>query len=100
MTHFNIGNAYDNLGNNYKAIESYRKSIKIDPTFADAYHNMAYCLSTIGNFEEALVNYQKAVELNPNIENSYENIQLLLRQKKYKNTNSLKKSMKGINSII
>ena len=61
---------------------------------------MAYCLSTIGNFEEALVNYQKAVELNPNIENSYENIQLLLRKKKCKKINSLKKSMKSLKTII
>lgn len=49
-----------------KAVEEYRKVIKIDPSNVEAYVGIAWCFPHAGTAEEALEALQKATELQPN----------------------------------
>ena len=66
--HFNIGMAYDVLGNNDKAIESLRKSVEIpDESMKDAIRSTAYSKISqlyfaVDNYEKANFNADKAIE--------------------------------------
>jgi Tfp pilus assembly protein PilF len=45
--------------------KNYRKAIKIDPKFAQAYHWLGINLTSQGRFDEAYLNLKKGVELDP-----------------------------------
>ena len=66
MTHYVLGNALKGLGKKEEAIESYRKAIKIDPNYVDAYNNLGNALDGIGKKEEAIESYRKAIKIDPN----------------------------------
>ena len=64
--------AWYNLGNHFmrsqkfdEALESYAKSLAINPFHASSYINIATCYNTTGQFEPAVQNYQKAFEIRP-----------------------------------
>jgi tetratricopeptide (TPR) repeat protein len=49
-----------------RAIPFYERAIKIDPTFADPWNEVAYCYARTGNFEEAFRHIKRYTELLPN----------------------------------
>ncbi len=49
-----------------RAIQSYRRSIALDPNLDEAYHQLSLVYSHIGFIEEADASVKKALELNPN----------------------------------
>ena len=58
-----------------EAIAHWERAIKLDPTYAPAYNNLAIGYEQQGDFEKARNAYEKALELSPNntyIKQNYE----------------------------
>ena len=58
-----------------KALAHWERAVKLDPTYAPAYNNLAIGYEQQGEFEKARNAYEKALELNPNntyIKQNYE----------------------------
>ncbi|MEO5802757.1 MAG: tetratricopeptide repeat protein [Verrucomicrobiota bacterium] len=73
--------AYNNLGFFYshkerynEAIESYRKSLEIEPRFEDAHNNLGYALAKLGNHQEAIAHYNVALKLKPELVEAHNNL--------------------------
>ena len=49
-----------------KAVDSFTKSVKADPSYAPAFYGLALSYANQGMYPQALENIQKAVELSPN----------------------------------
>ena len=49
-----------------KAVDSFSKSVKADPTYAPAFYGLALSYANQGMYSQAMENIQKAVELSPN----------------------------------
>ncbi len=54
-----------------KAIEAYKKAIKIDPDSDGAHHNIGLAYDNLGKFEKAIEAYKKAIKINPNNDGAY-----------------------------
>jgi len=65
ISYFAIGRIYMMQGNHDASIASLRKSIELNPCFAQAYHGLGFALSLAGEFEESARNMQKAVAISP-----------------------------------
>ena len=48
-----------------EALEAYEQAIRLDPQFADAYHNKGITLNNLQRYQEALEAYDQAIRLNP-----------------------------------
>jgi Flp pilus assembly protein TadD len=58
-----------------EALSHWERAVKLDPTYAAAYNNLAIGYEQQGDFEKARNAYDKALELNPNntyIKQNYE----------------------------
>ena len=58
-----------------EAISHWERAVKLDPTYAPAYNNLAIGYEQQGEFDKARNAYEKALELNPNnayIKQNYE----------------------------
>lgn len=58
-----------------EALTHWERAVKLDPTYAPAYNNLAIGYEQQGEFEKARAAYEKAIELNPNntyIKQNYE----------------------------
>ena len=62
-----------------KAVDSFSKSVKADPTYAAAFYGLALSYANQGMFPQALENIRKAVELAPN-EAQYKDIHERLKK--------------------
>ena len=69
----NRGCAYDNLGQNERAIQDYDKAIELNPNGAKAYNNRGLAYAKLGQYERAIQDFDKAIELNPNLYQAYYN---------------------------
>ncbi|HWZ43086.1 MAG TPA: tetratricopeptide repeat protein [Candidatus Saccharimonadales bacterium] len=49
-----------------QAIPHFERAIKIDPTFADPWNEVAYCYARTGNFDQAFQHIKRYTELLPN----------------------------------
>lgn len=59
-----------------EALAHWERAIKLDPTYAPAYNNLAIGYEQQGDFEKARSAYQKALELNPNNQYLKQNYEL------------------------
>ncbi len=64
------------------AVESYAQAIKIDPTSADFYSNMASAQVDRGEIDGAIKSYQKAIEIDPNYAEAYSDLGLAFQKKR------------------
>jgi len=55
-------------GNLAQAIRYYKKSVELDPSFADAWYNLGGALYTAGQLNEARQAFEKTLKLNPDNE--------------------------------
>lgn len=62
----NRGVAYQNLGQNERAIQDFNKAIEFNPNLAEAYNNRGIAYAQLGNFKQAISDVSKAIELDPN----------------------------------
>jgi Flp pilus assembly protein TadD len=56
-----------------QAQKKFEEAVKLDPTFAEAYNNLAFTLRKQGsaNFKQSLTFYNKAIELRPKLAEAY-----------------------------
>jgi len=57
-----------------KSEEYYKKALKINPEYAEAYFNYGNLLITLGKHEEAIKQFEKALEIAPNFEAARSNL--------------------------
>ncbi len=83
-----LGSTYFELGNNEKAIKSFEKIIKINPSFADAYYNLGIIYKVTGNTDKSFDCYIKCINLNPKKFEAYNNLGNI-----YRDRNNLEKAI-------
>ena len=71
--HFNLANAYLELGHIEKAIVSYDNSITLKPNYAEAHANRGVALHSFGKIKEAIASFSNAIQLAPNFVDAYLN---------------------------
>lgn len=64
MTYYNMGNTLFKLGRYEEAIDSYKKSLEINPALEDSNENISRALIAMGRKDEALEYYRKVVSNN------------------------------------
>ena len=69
-----IGAVYAGQNKLDKALNSYKKAIKINPEYAQAYNNLGTALHQIGKAEESIDNYQIAIKLDNNFSEAFNNL--------------------------
>lgn len=70
--------AYHNLGEEENAISDLRSLLKIEPTRALAYNNIAWSEAALGQYEKALVDADKALSLDPNLATAHDTKAVIL----------------------
>ncbi len=80
--YFNEGVKYQ-LSQPATAIDDFTKAVATDPTFAKAYHGLAFVYANSGQTERALDNYEMALLADPNYADARFNYAILLREQGY-----------------
>lgn len=80
VNHNNLGDIYSRKGEYDKSIAEFKKSIQINPRYADAYNNLANVYIKLGKVQEAINIYEEALKLNPRLWQSYQNIAVISYQ--------------------
>ena len=65
ISYFAIGRIYMMLGEHDASIAALRKSIELNPCFAQAYHGLGFALSLAGELDEAGQTTSKAITMSP-----------------------------------
>lgn len=82
-THNNLGDVYARHGDLEKATQEFQLATQINPSYADAYHNLANTYQKMSEQNKdksqeylnlAIENYRKAIEFNPLLWQSYQNL--------------------------
>ena len=63
------------------AINNYKKALKINPYYADAYSNMGNVLKDKGDLEAAIQSYKQALKIKPDYAQAYNNMGNALKDK-------------------
>ena len=65
--HNNLGVAYNNLGQYQEAIASYKEAIRIKPDNATAHNNLGWVYKNMDRNDEAIASYKEALRINPDL---------------------------------
>jgi len=71
MTNFNIGCDFAERGAMRDAAMRFRIAVKLDPTFAQAWHNLGVCLMQLGDKDKATEAFYHTIRLRPNDEEAH-----------------------------
>jgi tetratricopeptide (TPR) repeat protein len=82
MTHFYIGLVRERKHRYDSAIEAYKKSLKINPVFAQAVNNVGYCYKERRYYTYAIEMYKKAIDMEPDNASFHYNLGNALTHKK------------------
>ena len=66
--HYNLGNAYDEIGKHDLAIESYQRAITIKPDSAEAHNNLGLVYRKLGKLDLVIESFKTAIAINPNLD--------------------------------
>lgn len=80
MPHYKLGKMLAKQGEWQEAIACYRKSIEVEPHFADVYHSLGDALVETGEKDEAIRVYQRAIEIEPLLWEVYHKLGNLLSE--------------------
>jgi predicted O-linked N-acetylglucosamine transferase (SPINDLY family) len=61
------------------AINYHKKSVKINPDYAEGYNNLGIAFQKLGLFEEAVKNYKQTLKLKPDFSLAYNNLGVVLK---------------------
>ena len=75
--YFQEAEEFQEKGLYQKAIESYKKSLEIDPHSICAYYNVALLYHQTHQFEDAIIHLEKVIELDPSDASAYNNLGVL-----------------------
>jgi len=90
ITHYYIGECYENLNDAHQAQEYFNKALELDDKLAEAWAGKGRVYIKLGKAETAVKYYEKAIELMPlNNDFKYELAVLFLQQTLYEKTNKL-----------
>jgi protein O-mannosyl-transferase len=76
--HSSLAMLYGWEGKPELAMNEYRESIRIDPSYAEAHLGLAVCLENSGKIEEAINEHQKAVKIDPDNAQYHNNLGISL----------------------
>jgi Flp pilus assembly protein TadD len=74
VAHYNLGNAYADLGRHEDAVVRFRETARLRPEFARAHNNLGNSLDALGRTAEALPSYERAVQLKPDMAEAHNNL--------------------------
>jgi tetratricopeptide (TPR) repeat protein len=74
LAYNNLGYYLSNKGQPERAMEFYKKSLEIKPTYEDAHNNLGYCLAGQGKYWEAIEEYKKALGINRHLTEAHNNL--------------------------
>jgi protein O-mannosyl-transferase len=74
VAHYNLGNAYADLGRQEDAVVRFRETARLRPEFARAHNNLGNALDALGRTAEALPSYERAVQLKPDMAEAHNNL--------------------------
>ncbi len=77
MAHYNIGVAYDFLGDQEGAISEYEKAVYLDPNYTKAYNNLGIIYQERGKDNKAEEEFKKAIEIEPCYADAHFNLGIL-----------------------
>lgn len=76
--HFTLGGYFSNQQNNAKAIEHYKHSVQLAPTYPPVYNSLGYAYLQTENYPEAEKTFKRYTELIPNDPNPHDSYAELL----------------------
>lgn len=65
LLHNNLGNVLNDMGKKEEAVESYKRSLAINPLYGSAYISLGSVYDDLGLRDEAIKMFKKAVEIDP-----------------------------------
>jgi Flp pilus assembly protein TadD len=71
--HYNLGVAFQTLGQIDEAAASYRQALRLQPHRAEAHNNLGHALLVRGRFEDALACFEQALRLRPDYPEAHHN---------------------------
>ena len=74
LSYYNLGNAYSDLGEYEKAIDSYQQAIKLDPTLSKPHNNLGLAYAALGRLAEAEAEFAEAVRLKQDYAEAHYNL--------------------------
>ncbi|HRU38500.1 MAG TPA: tetratricopeptide repeat protein, partial [Candidatus Goldiibacteriota bacterium] len=74
---YNIGNAYYNLGDYGSALDSYRKSLELRPSYENSWFNMGVTYYTLKKYDEAIQAFERVLKINPDRADVMANIRMI-----------------------
>jgi len=77
---FGLAVEHHQKGNLAEAVDSYGKSLLLNPKVADAYNNMGVALRALGKLEAAVACYRRCLVLRPNNAGAHSNLGNALRE--------------------
>ena len=73
VAHFNLANAFKDMGRFSEALNSYNAAITLKPDYVEAYSNRGNALKASGNLLGAIASYDTAIKLRPNYADAHYN---------------------------
>lgn len=73
-THYNLGNAHEQLGDTANAIACYQRAIQLQPDFAQAHNNLGNAFKAQQRWAAAMACYQHAVRITPQYAEAHFNL--------------------------
>ena len=77
----NQGNGFKFLGFKDKAINCYRKALRINPEYEWALHGLGHAFADKGLLNEAIKEYREALRINPEFAETHNNLGIVLKDK-------------------
>ena len=74
LAYYELGNAFEQQGNLYKAIFHYSEALKINPNYAEAHNNLGYILAHQKHYKEAIGHYKEALRIKPGYSEARNNL--------------------------
>lgn len=77
--HFNLGNAFKDLGRFAEAVPCYGEALRLKPDYCEALNNLGTALQGQDKFAEAVASYQQALRIKPDYAEALYNLANSLR---------------------
>jgi Flp pilus assembly protein TadD len=78
---YNLALLQSELGDKKSAIDSFRRSIDLDPEFADSRNSLGYVLAEMGQMRDAEVQIRNALSIRPALQAAHANLAYVLQSR-------------------